>query len=296
MPLAATLFLRIVDATILEYKSILNAMSVPTAFTGEIPENYDTYLGPLLFAFSAEDLAKRVGGMVSQGEILEVACGTGVSTEFLRRALKEDVSILATDVSDAMLAVARRKRGNLQNVSYEIADATNLSFGANQFDGVVCQFGVMFFPDKKKGLSEMFRVTKPGGAVAFNVWDSLANNQVIRVAQQVITKYFVDNPPKFLEVPFGFNDVDAISTLMKEVGYTDCKSTVVSGTIDSLSAEHIARGVVTGNPTIVEVQNRATADAEEIIKAVAEAIEERFGKDNPKVTLQEIVFTGVKPA
>jgi hypothetical protein len=140
----------------------------------------------------------------------------------------------------------------------------------------------------------MFRVTKPGGVVAFNVWDSLAHNEVIRIAQEVIQRYFVDNPPKFIELPFGFNNVAAIMAFMEGAGYTDCKSAVVSGTVNTLSAEHIARGVVTGNPTITEVRSRATVDAEKLIDAVAETIEEKFGKPNPKVTLQEIVFTGIK--
>ncbi len=270
-------------------------MNVPTAFVGEIPENYDTYLGPLLFSFSAQDLAKRVGGMVSQGEILEVACGTGVSTEYLRKALRDDISILATDVSDAMLAVARKKRGGLKNVSYSVADATNLPFEDERFSGVVCQFGVMFFSDKHKGFTEIYRVTKPGGAIAFNVWDTLDNNQVIMTAQKVIEKYFTDNPPQFLKMPFGYNDTGAIIELMKSAGYTNCKSDVVSGSIDNLTAEHIARGIVTGNPTIIEVKNRATIDAEELIRAVANEIKEKFGGDKPTIKLQEIVFTGVKP-
>src|SRR3989344_1623744 len=113
-------------------------MSIPTAFAGEIPENYDTYLGPLLFSFSAQDLAKRVERLVSQGELLEVACGTGVSTEYLCKTLADSISILATDVSDAMLAVARRKRGDLKNVSYEVADATNLPYENGRFSGTVC--------------------------------------------------------------------------------------------------------------------------------------------------------------
>src|SRR3989344_4990395 len=124
-------------------------MSIPTAFAGEIPENYDTYLGPLLFSFSAQDLAKRVERMVPEGELLEVACGTGVSTEYLRKALKDSISILATDVSDAML-----------------------------------------------------------------------------VAQEVIQQYFVDNPPRFIELPFGFYNIETITRLMEGAGYTDCRSEV----------------------------------------------------------------------
>ena len=52
-----------------------------TQFTGSIPEAYDTFLGPLLFEFSAKDLAGRIAEKIpSGGKILEIACGTGIST------------------------------------------------------------------------------------------------------------------------------------------------------------------------------------------------------------------------
>ena len=88
--------------------------------------------------------------------VLETACGTGIVTRALRAALPSDVTITATDFSNDMLAVAREKFGN--GVVFQQADGVALPFPNDLFDAVVCQFGMMFFPDKQKGLQEAFRV------------------------------------------------------------------------------------------------------------------------------------------
>ena len=67
------------------------------AFSGSIPAVYDTCLGPLLFEFSAADMAERVSGAIDRGRVLEIACGTGIGTEFLRQALAPDVEIVIVE-------------------------------------------------------------------------------------------------------------------------------------------------------------------------------------------------------
>ena len=76
-------------------------------FTGSIPEIYDTYLGPLLFEFSAKDLADRIKHLIPlESKVLEVACGTGILTHHLRKTFPETSKIIATDLNEAMLEVA----------------------------------------------------------------------------------------------------------------------------------------------------------------------------------------------
>lgn len=269
-------------------------MNISTAFEGSIPESYDKYLGPLLFNFSSKNFADRVGKMVNNsGEVLEIAAGTGISTEFLRKALPEKVSILATDISADMLRFAQIKRGNLPNVSYEVADALKLPFQDNRFDVVACQFGIMFFPDKKKGLEEMLRVCKPGGTVIFNVWDTLEHNPVIKLAGDITTSFFESDPPKFLQIPFGYNNIEEITELMESVGFEGVSSEVVSATIDGNTPESIACGVIMGNPMIVEIKQRGTATPEVVVEKVKKAIEDKYGA-KPKVPIQKIVFWGTK--
>lgn len=266
-----------------------------TSFVESIPEQYDTHLGPLLFEFSGRDLAMRLANRLPvNGTVLEIACGTGILTEFLRQGLPDSVSIVATDLSEAMLRVARRKRGDLPNVTYAVADVTDLSFADNTFDAVACQFGIMFFPDKLRGLREIHRVMEPGAALVFNVWDSVEHNQIIATVQKAIEEFF-ERPSSFLEIPFGFFDVAHIEGLMKRAGFEEIQSFVVSATVERPDALSIARGFVEGSPLMLEIREQTQADSDAVTKTVAEAIESAYGAQ-PKVSLQEIVFTAIKAA
>ena len=265
-------------------------------FVGSIPEIYDAHLGPLFFEFSAADLAARVGPVTGGGKILEVACGTGISTEHLRKALPETTHILATDLNEAMVEFAKSRRGSLTNVVFEQADALALPFGDESFDAVVCQFGVMFFPDKARGMAEMARVLRPGGLLAFNVWDSPRHNPIVEVGLETMGRFFEADPPSFMKMPFGYCDIDPIKDLIQGIGFASFDVHVVSAVIEYDDPVGLARGFVEGNPGIHEVNERASADAGTIIAAVAEAIEAAFGPAPLKIPLQEIVFMAVKPA
>jgi len=144
-------------------------------FAGSIPKFYETYLVPLLFEPYAADLVNRLASR-SPRRVLEVAAGTGVVTRALASVLPESVSIVATDLNQPMLDQASAL-GTKRPVEWRQADAMHLPFQDQAFNAVVCQFGVMFFPDRVKALSEAHRVLRKGGVLIFNVWDRLAENE-----------------------------------------------------------------------------------------------------------------------
>jgi SAM-dependent methyltransferase len=130
------------------------------SFAGSMPELYDRILVPVMFEPFAQDLAERSRGVTS-GHILEIAAGTGVVTRALTRVLPAEVAITATDVNPAMLKRAQSHSG-LERVRWREADAVALPFGDRLFDCVLCQFGVMFFPDKRAAFREVLRVALSG--------------------------------------------------------------------------------------------------------------------------------------
>ena len=144
-------------------------------FAGSIPKIYDTHLVPLIFQPYADDLARRVASRKPR-RVLEIAAGTGVVTRALAALLPERTEIVATDLNQAMLDHALTI-GTRQPVAWRHADAMKLPFADAEFDTVVCQFGVMFFPDKAKAFAEAGRVLKPGGMYVFNVWDRIEDNE-----------------------------------------------------------------------------------------------------------------------
>src|SRR5438105_936996 len=171
-------------------------------FAGSIPEIYDRYLGPALFDPYAEDLARRLADL-SSGALLETAAGTGRVTRALARVLPDAGSIVATDLNQAMLDFAAAQPGAAR-ISWQQADAAALPFEDARFDAVVCQFGVMFFPDKPGGYREAARVLKPGGRFLFNIWDRIEANIFAQVTTEALIAIFPDDPPLFLaRTPYG---------------------------------------------------------------------------------------------
>jgi ubiquinone/menaquinone biosynthesis C-methylase UbiE len=265
------------------------------AFAGTIPAIYDACLGPLLFEFSADDLAGRVAGHVCEGRVLELACGTGILTQFLRRALPPAVEILATDLNPGMLDYARAHRDGMLGVHYEQADALELPYEDASCDAVICQFGIMFFPDLAKGIAEMLRVLRPGGLVACNVWDALEANPVAGLAHETIARHFDADPPRFLQVPFGSCSYDATLAAFQEAGFESVHGEVVEATIERPSALEVAKGFVEGNPGVLEIRERASASPEQIVEELAHAIEAANGPPPLRFPLREFVFTGTAP-
>src|SRR5438309_5673158 len=123
------------------------------SFSGSVPEYYDRCLGPAWFDAFAVDLAQRLSAK-PPGDVLEIACGTGLLTRWIRERLDPTVRLVATDLSKAMLDYARRKLRNSKGIEWREADAGNLPFADCEFGAVICAFGVMFVPDKTAAFRE----------------------------------------------------------------------------------------------------------------------------------------------
>jgi ubiquinone/menaquinone biosynthesis C-methylase UbiE len=86
--------------------------------------------------------------------------------------LPAPTEIVATDLNAAMIDVARQKFQPGETISFQTADAAALPFADSEFGAVVCQFGVIFVPDKEKAYREAHRVLAGGGRFLFSVWDT----------------------------------------------------------------------------------------------------------------------------
>jgi ubiquinone/menaquinone biosynthesis C-methylase UbiE len=263
-------------------------------FDGSIPEMDDRYLGALLFEPYAGNIAERVAKLQPRN-VLEIAAGTGIVSRQLLEALPKETSLTVTDLNAPMLEYARNKstaRG--REVEWRQADAQKLPFPDESFDAVVCQFGVMFFPDRRRGLLEFNRVLEKGGALIFSVWDSFDTNPVQSIAHSTIGTFFREDPPDFYKVPCGMGNKAEAVRLTEDAGFKDIVIETVSLTGSSSSAQSAAQGLVKGNPVINAIRERGTADVDEIVLALARALEVRFGAGLLQVPLRAHVVTAIK--
>jgi ubiquinone/menaquinone biosynthesis C-methylase UbiE len=102
-------------------------------------------------------------------KLLDVATGTGLAAEAAIEAVGTSGSVVATDLSPAMLARARERLGLVPNASFSVEDGQSLSFPDGEFDAVLCAMGLMLFPSPSRGLSEFRRVLREDGWVAVSV-------------------------------------------------------------------------------------------------------------------------------
>lgn len=257
-------------------------------FTGTIPEHYERGLGPVIFADYAADIARRVSA-TSPTRVLETAAGTGIVTRQLRDRLAVSSQLTATDLNEAMLEVARSKFHPEERVTFLAADATELPFPENTFDAVVCQYGVMFFPDKAKSYREVRRVLARNGRYVFNVWDSHAHNAFGRVAYETTASFSPGDPPQFHQVPFGYHQMDAIKESLLDAGFTDITASVVRFERRVTDIALFARGLVCGTPLIEQIRKR-DGEPERVIDALANAFVRELELDKCPLRMQALVF------
>ena len=257
----------------------MTASHADRAFAGSIPQLYERYLVPLIFEPYAADLAERVRALAPQ-RVLEIAAGTGVVTRRLAAVLAPETALVATDLNPPMLEHAR-SLGTARPVEWRQADAMALPFADEAFDAVVCQFGVMFFPDKAHAFAEARRVLRRGGTLLFNVWDRIEHNEFVLVAAAALARLYPADPPLFMErTPHGYSDQNTIARDLANGGFTGPpRFETVTLRSRAPSAQSAAIAYCQGTPWRGEIESRARPGAglAEATAAVESAIAERFG-------------------
>ncbi|MDR5815074.1 methyltransferase domain-containing protein [Caballeronia sp. LZ033] len=246
-------------------------------FAGPIAGLYEQLLVPMLFAHYADDLARRIAAL-DPSRVLETAAGTGALTRAMSRRLRRQVTIVATDLNQAMLDHADAV-GTPANVTWQQADAQILPFADAGFDVVACQFGAMFFPDKPAAFAEARRVLRPGGTLLFNVWDCIEENAFADTITTALGHVFPDDPPLFMKrTPHGYFDAHTISTDLARAGF-DATSRIETVTAQSHapSARAVAVAYCQGTPLRNDIEARKGATLDEATAVCEAAIADRFG-------------------
>ena len=263
-----------------------------TVFAGSIPAIYDRYMVPLLFGPYAEAAALRAKALAPL-RILETAAGTGVLTEALSRALP-DSQILATDLNQPMLDRAAI-RASGPNVSFRQADALELPFEDESFDLVVCQFGVMFFPDKVKGNAEARRLLRDGGAYLLVIWDRVDLNLATNVAGKALAELFPDDTAAFYErLPFRYHDTAVIREHLLSAGFGKVEIETVELRSRAASARDVAIALTQGSPMRSEIEKRGPDALARATDAAEEALRQFEGPEGFDAPMSAHIVTAIR--
>lgn len=250
--------------------------SEPPRFVGSIPALYDKHMGPTLFEPYARETADRSRPYARS--VIEIAAGTGRVTRQLLTRLPADAKLVATDLNEPMLVEAQ-KHINDPRVSFQVADAQSLPFPDGSADMVVCQFGLMFVPDKQLAVREMMRVLAPGGLLLVTVWDDVARNPASKIMQDLAFATLPEDPPLFMRVPFSMPDPHELERLATAVRFKGIRVDTVEHVGHAESAAFLAHGFVRGNPLWLQLTERGV-DVDGLEAKVTETLGTRFG-DKP---------------
>jgi ubiquinone/menaquinone biosynthesis C-methylase UbiE len=265
--------------------------AVDKVFAGSIPDVYDDYLVPLIFEQYANDLALRTAALDPRG-VLEVAAGSGVVSRAVAAVLDSSARYVVTDLNPPMLNRAASMQNDPDRIEWHPADAAELPFEADSFDLVLCQFGVMFFPDRVRAYREARRVLRAGGSFILNVWDRIEENDFAFEVTRTLAEVFPDDPPSFLRrTPHGHYDKTTYRSELEAAGFIDVEIEPVDAISVAADPAIPALAYCQGTPLRTEIESRNPPSLEEATALATDSIRKRFGDNEVRSRIRGFVIT-----
>ena len=163
----------------------------------------------------------EAAGLKPGDHVLDIAAGTGDQSLLAARIVGPSGSILATDSSADMLAIAARvvQQEGVTNITTRVMDAQHLDVQDDTFDAVICRLGLMLLPHPQQALSEIHRVLKPGGKLAALVWSSPQHNPLWSLPLGILSHYASGAASSPGPNPFALSDPSVFEHDLTEVGF-----------------------------------------------------------------------------
>jgi ubiquinone/menaquinone biosynthesis C-methylase UbiE len=209
-------------------------------------------------------------------KVLDIATGIGEPALTVAKRVGNGGRVLATDISTQMLSIAKQRAVSLglQNViEFREGDAETIDLPASTFNAVLCRFGLMFLPDLKEGLSNVYRSLVHGGSLAAAVWASPDKVPFISLAFNTVMKETNSpQPPPGIPGPFSLSDESILKDSFIKSRFTDIAIERVNVVFNFDSAEDYSSFVHgTAAPVRAMLANETPERREEILKAITES-------------------------
>jgi ubiquinone/menaquinone biosynthesis C-methylase UbiE len=180
---------------------------------------------------------------------LDVATGTGIAALAAAKIVGESGRVAATDVSPSMLDRARERLATFSNASFSVEDGQALRFPDQSFDVVICNMGLMYFPDPAKGMKEFYRVLRKNGRATVSVFHG--SGAVYRLSsgrefQGVGDLIAASSPSKALHGGHFRKLGERIADLFAEQGFKEIETEAYSGFLTMSSLDGYVQGIEAG--------------------------------------------------
>jgi SAM-dependent methyltransferase len=229
---------------------------------------YEELFVPALFA-QWSPLLSDMAGITEGQRVLDVACGTGVAARAAADRVGRTGSVVGLDLNPAMLEVAASTRGDIE---WREGDAGNLPFAGEEFDVVLCQSAVFFFPDVDAAFTEMARVAKPGGVVAIQTYAALGDQPGFKELDSVVRRIAPGEALELMDTYWACGDLPQLCRSLERAGLDVIETRTTLGTAEYGSVENLIETEVKGTPLV----DRLSDDQIEQILAQSAEILARF--------------------
>lgn len=226
-------------------------------------------------------------------KVMETSCGTGLITFQAARAVSPGGEIMATDISDTMLELAKQRMDELQihNITLRRMDAEELDLEDARFDAALCCLGLMYFPDPVQGLKEMFRVLKPGGRSVIAIWGERQNCGWAGIFPVVEKRVASDVCPMFFQQGTG----KTLEYSMKTAGFSEISIERFSVELNYTSSESVIMAAFAGGPVALAYQKFDDQTKREAHQDYLDSIASFLHKNDYRIPGEFVVAKGVKP-
>lgn len=236
---------------------------------GASAELYERHLVPAVTLPWAHDLVDRVG--LQRGDrVLDVACGTGVVTRLAASAVGDGGRVVALDVNRGMIAVGRSLPPPAgAPIEWYEASADTLPFRDGEFEAVLCQFGLQFFPDRLAALREMRRVLAAAGRVGASVFTSIDRNPAAHALADAVDHHLGDGASRAKRSEHLLADPDELRELFDAAGFAGVRIETVTHAIRFASVDEWVGIQLVATPLAKLLAERDASQRERIVSLVS---------------------------
>jgi SAM-dependent methyltransferase len=253
-----------------------------------VADDYTLELLPMFELFSKDALA--LAPTPPGARLLDVAAGPGTLTLL---AAESGRSLSAIDFSPEMVKnLKRRLNGAQLGADVRLGDGQALPWADGEFDAAFSMFGLMFFPERARGFSELFRVLKPGGVAVVSSWAPFEG--IFATMMAAMREILPDIPFGSGKGPLG--DPEEFAAELSAAGFSNVKITPQTHTLPGgTPAELWAQSQRTTAPIVLLKRRLGDAKWAEVTAGVVERLEAQYGSGRVDITTTAYLGSGKKP-